>query len=158
MQNKYLKFLFFCHFSKGCHVRCHINWVQNFHLMLYLNLHFLFVKYWKNAGPYIIKTLNLSSTRKCDNEPQGTLFSWYGLILFLPHQSNATDHSWPLAMDDICKNKKPCLYVYKKTSAKLSRAFGLSLGKWKCISFIFVFTHSLLQICVTQIQQYLSSV
>ena len=29
-----------CHFCKGCHVRCHTNWVQDFHLMLYLDSHF----------------------------------------------------------------------------------------------------------------------
>ena len=92
-----------------------------------------------NADPYIIKPPNLSSTRKCDNEPQGIAFSWFGPILFLPHQSNVIDHSWPLAMDHICKNKNPYLYVHKKTSAKLSRPSNPSLGKWKCISFIFVF-------------------
>ena len=68
-----------------------------------------------NAELYIIKSLNLSSTRKCYNEPQGTLFLWFGLILFLPHQSNVIDHSWPVAMSHICKNKKLCLYVHEKT-------------------------------------------
>ena len=38
-----------------------------------------------NADLYIIKLPNLSSTRKCGNEPQDTLFSWFGPILFLPH-------------------------------------------------------------------------
>ena len=96
------------------------------------------VKYWKLYRPLCYwnpKTI----TRKCDNEPQGTLVSLFGPILFLSHQSNVIDHSWPITMDHICKNKKPCLYVHKKASAKLSRPSNFSLGKWKCISFIFVF-------------------
>ena len=72
-----------------------------------------------NANPYIIKLLHLSGTRKCGNEPQGTLFSWSGLILFLRHQSDVMNHSWPLAMDHICKNKKPCLHVHKKNFSGL---------------------------------------
>ena len=32
------------HFCKNFHVRCHINWVQDLHLMFYLNSHFLLVK------------------------------------------------------------------------------------------------------------------
>ena len=67
-----------------------------------------------HADLYIIKPPNLSSTRKCDNEPQGTLFSWFGAILFLPHQSNLIDYSWSLAMGHICKNKRSCLYVHEK--------------------------------------------
>ena len=90
-----------------------------------------------NADPYITKPPNLSSTGKCDNEPHDTLFSWFGPILFLLHQRNSIDHSWPLAMDHICKNKKPSLYVHKK---KLAQNFPvlLSLDKWKCMSFICV--------------------
>ena len=102
------------------------------HLFFWLNTE-------SNAVPCITKPPSLSSTRMYDNEPQGTLFSWFDTVLFLPHQSNVMSHSWPLAMDHICKNKKPCLYVHKKTSAKLSQPSNPSLGKWKCISFIFVF-------------------
>ena len=29
----------------------------------------------KNVNPYIIKLPNLSSTKECDDEPEGTLFS-----------------------------------------------------------------------------------
>ena len=47
----------------------------------------------KNADPYITKIPSLSSTRECDHEPEGTLFSLLGPILFLPHQSNVTDQS-----------------------------------------------------------------
>ena len=67
-----------------------------------------------NADSYITKPPNLSSTGKCDNEPHDTLFSWFGPMLFLLHQSNNINHSWPLAMDHICRNKKPFLYVHKK--------------------------------------------
>ena len=116
-------------------VSSHINWVP-FDVVTQI---FFWLNTKKNAEPYIIKPPNLSSTRKCDNELQGTLFSWFVPILFLPHQSNVIDHSWPLSMDQICKNKKPCLYVLKKTSAKLSRPSNLSLGKWKCISSIYAF-------------------
>ena len=36
-----------CHSRKRCHVRCHINWVQDFHLMFYLDPYFLQVKSYK---------------------------------------------------------------------------------------------------------------
>ena len=39
------------HFCKRCHVLCNVNLVQDFHLMLYLNSHFLLVKYWKKCRP-----------------------------------------------------------------------------------------------------------
>ena len=45
-------FFFFC---KNCHSRCHINWIQDFHLMLYLNHIFFWLNNGKNAGPYITK-------------------------------------------------------------------------------------------------------
>ena len=67
-----------------------------------------------NADPYNTKPPNLSSTRKCDNKPHDTLFSWFRPMLFLLDQSNNIDHNWPLAMEHICKNKKPCLCVHKK--------------------------------------------
>ena len=76
MQNEYSRFLSFVIF-----VRCYINWVQNFHLVLYLN-----------------------SQRK--------------------------------------QNKKPCLYVHKKTTTKHFRRYNPSLGKWKSIIF---------QICILPI-------
>ena len=74
MQNEYSKFLYFCH-SQHCHDRCHINWVQDFHLMLYLSSYFLWLNTENNADPYIIKPPILLSTIRCDNEPQCTLFS-----------------------------------------------------------------------------------
>ena len=84
----------------------------------------------ENADPYIIKPLNLSSARDCDDEPEGTLFSWFWPILFIPHQSNVMGYSWLLAMNYICKNKQPSLYVHKKTNVKLSRPSDSLLGKW----------------------------
>ena len=141
MQNEYSKILSFCHFCKRCHVRFNINWVQDFddfvHLTLYLTRIFFWLNTENNANPYVTKPANLSSTGKCDNEPHDTLFSWFGPMLFLLHQSDNIDHSWPLAMDHICKNKKPSLYVHKK---KLAQNFPvlLSLDKWKCMSFICV--------------------
>ena len=125
MQNKYSKFLSFCH----------MNWIS-FHVVTQI---FFWLNTKNNAEPYIIKSPNLSSTRKCYNEPQGTLFSSFVPLLFLPLQSNVIVHSWPLSIDHICKNKKPRLYVLKKTSAKLYRSSILSLGKWKCVWFIFAF-------------------
>ena len=85
----------------------------------------------KNADSYIIKNPSLSSTTEYNDEPEATLSPWSGPILFLPHQTNAMDHSWLFTMDHICKNKKPCLYVHKKTSTKLCRPSNPSLGKWK---------------------------
>ena len=43
-----------CYFCKRCHVSCHINWFQDFHLMLYLNSHFLLAKYWKKMPTLIL--------------------------------------------------------------------------------------------------------
>ena len=64
-----------CSFCKCCHVRCHINLVQDFHLMLYLNAYIYFsLKTGKNADPYIIKLPSLSGNRECDDEPESTLF------------------------------------------------------------------------------------
>ena len=60
---------------KRYHVRCHINCVQEFHLILYLNSHCFWLNNGKNTDPYIIKSLCLSSSRECDDEPEGTVFS-----------------------------------------------------------------------------------
>ena len=83
------------------------------------------ILFWLNNGkyadPYIINPPSLSRTRTCDDEPDGTLFLWFGSILFLRHQSNIMDHSGLLATEHVCKNKKPHLYVHKKTTTKLSR-------------------------------------
>ena len=38
-----------CHSRKRCQDRCYINWLQDFHLMLYLNSQFLLVKYRKKC-------------------------------------------------------------------------------------------------------------
>ena len=103
-----------CHFCKHCHVRCHINWIQDFIWCCILNHIFFWLKNTKNDDPYKTKLTSLSSTRECDDDPEGTLFSWFRPILFLPHQRNVMDHSWLLAMNHICKNKKPYLYVHKK--------------------------------------------
>ena len=158
MQNEYSKFLSFCHFCKRCHVRCHIIGFKTSIWCSILTHIFFWLNTKNNADPYIITPPNLSSTRKCDNEPQGTLISWFGPILFLPHQSNVIDHSWPLAIDHICKNKNYVYMCIKKTSVKLSMPSHTLLGKSKCISLIFVFIHFLLQVSVTQIQQSLSRV
>ena len=64
-----------CHSLKRCQDKCYINWLQDFHLMLYLNSQFLLVKYRKNAETYTIKLPNLSTTRECNDEPEGPPFS-----------------------------------------------------------------------------------
>ena len=43
-----------CYFCKRCHVSCHIIWFQDFHLMLYLNSHFLLAKYWKKMPTLLL--------------------------------------------------------------------------------------------------------
>ena len=141
MQNEYSNFLSFCYFYKGRHVRYRINWVQYYHLMLYLNSHFLLVNTENNADPYIIKPPSLSSTRERDDHYTSAMYTIFMVwtYIILPHQNNVMDHSWPLVMDHICKNKKTCLYVHKTTSAKLSRLSNPPLGKGKRISFIFLF-------------------
>ena len=60
---------------------------------------------------------------ECDDEPEGTLFSWFGPIWFLPHQKNVMDHGWVLAMNHICENKKSCLYVHTHTKKNLAKNF-----------------------------------
>ena len=45
------------------------------------------------------------------------------------------DLQWPIYV----KSKNHVYMCIKKTSAKLSRPSNPSLGKWKCISYIFVF-------------------
>ena len=92
----------------------------------------------KNVDPYIIKLSSLSNTREFDDEPNGTLCSWFGHILFLQYEINAIGHGWLLAMDHVCKNKMSCLYVLKK-STKHSRPSKTLLVKWQSIPFIFVF-------------------
>ena len=86
------------------------------HILFWLNTE-------NNADSYITKPPNLSSTGKCDNEPHDKLFSWFGPMLFLLHQSNNIDHSWPLEMDHICKNEKLCLSVHKKNQRKTFKTF-----------------------------------
>ena len=87
-----------CHSCKSCHVRCHLNWVQDFCLMLYLNPRLLLVKSWKNANSYSSNPRRLSTTRACHDEHEDTLFLWFVPILFLQHQRNFMDHSWLPAM------------------------------------------------------------
>ena len=53
-----------CHVCRHCHVRCHINWFQDFHLMPYLNPHFLLVKYWKKWGPLYYETLQVYQAQR----------------------------------------------------------------------------------------------
>ena len=107
--------------------------------MLYLNPIFFWLNTGKNADPYIIKPPSLLTTRECDVEADGALFSWFGRILFLPHQSNFMAHFWLFAINHICKNKKPYLYMHKKARTKLLRPSNPSLGRWKSTCFIFVF-------------------
>ena len=102
-----------CQSSKRCHVRCHINWVQDFHLMLYLNPPWLNPV--KNTDPCINKPLSLSSTKQCDDKPEDRLFPWFVSILFLQHHSNVMDLSWLPAIGNIYKEKKGCLYVHNKS-------------------------------------------
>ena len=151
MQIDYSKFLSFCHFCKSCHVSCHINWFKTSNWYCILTHIFFWLNTEYNANPYTIKPPRLSSIRECDYEPQGTIFSWFGAILFLLHQNNIIDHRWPLAMDHICKNKEPCVYVHKKTSRKLSRPSNPSLDEKVYLSYLY-FTHYLVQVSLTQIQ------
>ena len=129
MENEYSKFSSFCHFSMRCHVRCHINWAQDFHLMSNLNI-FFWLNTENNADPYIINPPYLSRPKNIINELWGTLFSWFGSILFLLHQCKC--HWWQLTT---CSG--PYIYVktkghvymrIKKTSTKLSRTSDSSLG------------------------------
>ena len=64
-----------CSSRKRCHVRCHINCVQEFHLILYLNSHCFSLNNGKNTDSYIIKSPSLSRSKECDDKPEGTVFS-----------------------------------------------------------------------------------
>ena len=57
---------------------------------------------------------------ECDDEPEGTLFSWFGPILFLPHQKNVMDHGWVLA---IYLKTKSLAYMYTHTKKNLAKNF-----------------------------------
>ena len=141
-----------CHFFKHGHVRCPVNWIQDFIWCCILNRIFFWLNRGKNADAYITKLKSIKHQRvRCWPGGQTIFLKW--AFLFLPHQNNVMDHSWVVAMNHICKNKKPYLYVHKKTSKKLSRPSNLSLGKWRSLSLILVFTHYPVQVSFTQIQQ-----
>ena len=70
------------HSPKGSHVACDINWVQDFHLVWYLNPHVLLVKFRITFKPLYYQPPSLWSTKECDNEPKGTLFHDLWLAYF----------------------------------------------------------------------------
>ena len=41
----------------------------------------------------ILLNFKVYQAPECDDEPEGTLFSLFGPVLFLLHQSNVMDHS-----------------------------------------------------------------
>ena len=86
------------HSRKRCHAKCQKYWVQEFLSMLYFNPCFYLLNLRKNANLYIIKPPSPSSAKECDDAPKGTLFLWFGPILFLQHRSNVMDHRWLLAV------------------------------------------------------------
>ena len=108
------------HFCKHCHIRCHINWIHSIWCCILTRI-FFWLNNGRNTDPYITKLSSLSNTREYDDDPEGALSSWLWPILFLPYQRNVMDHSWVLAMNHICENKKPCLYVHKKIVINLPR-------------------------------------
>ena len=138
MQNEYSKFLSFCHFCKRCHVRCQINWVQNFHLMLYLNSHFLLVKYWKQCRRLLLNPQFYQAPESEIMNQKEHYFHDLNLSYFYPskqcHRSQLTTWQWTM----YGKTKSRVYMSIKKTSKELSSLSNPSLGKWKSIFFIFV--------------------
>ena len=105
-----------CHSCKCCHVRCNINWVQDFNLMLYLNSHFLLAKYCKKCPILGLLISQVCQAPKSAMLNQITRFSWFGLsflysIKLLPWIT-ADYLQWALYV----KRKKSCLYENKKTN------------------------------------------
>ena len=117
-----------CYFCKHCHITCHINWVQDFHFITPI---FFWLNTGKNTGSYIIKSPSLSNQRMHS-------FHDLGLSYFYNIKAISRIIADYFAINHICKNKKSCLHVNKKTSAKSSRSSNLSLGRSTGISFIFV--------------------
>ena len=144
MQNEYSKFLSFCHFCKRCHVKTVIWCCILTHIFFWLNTE-------NNADSYIIKHQSLSNTRKCDNEPEGTLFFMIWSYFYLIEAM-----SWipadPLQWTIHGKTKSRVYMSIKKTSTKLSRLSNTSLGKWKSIFFILISYSLSFTTFTTQIQ------
>ena len=59
----------------------------------------------KKSDPYIIKPRSVSSTRECDDKPEGALFLILGFMFFLQHQNTIMDYSWLLSR----------VYMYKQS-------------------------------------------
>ena len=101
-----------CRFCKRCHVRCH--WIQDFHLMLYLNSHFLLTQ---RVHSFLDLGLSYFYRIKVMSWITGEYLQW-----------------------TIYVKTKSHVYMYiKKTSKKLSRPSNPSLSKWRSLSFVFVF-------------------
>ena len=66
----------------------------------------------RNADPYVTKLSNLSSTRECDDDPEGTQYYWFGPISF---QSNVMNHRW---LWIIYVKTKSHVYMYIKKTSK----------------------------------------
>ena len=125
MQNEFSKF------CKRCHVRCHINWVQDFHWMFYLNSHFLLIEYWLlNSQIYqAVESIIMNHRVHYFHDLSPPCFYCIKAMSLI-----TGDH----LLSTIFVKTKSRVYMHKKTSAKLSRLSDPSLNKSKCISYIFV--------------------
>ena len=103
-----------------------------------------------NAELYIIKSLNLSSTRKFIMNHRVHYFYDLGLSYFYRIKAMSLITADKLQWAIYVKTKS-CVYMCMK---KLSRPSNPLLGKWKCINLWYLyFAHFRLQVSITHIQQ-----
>ena len=120
-----------CHFSKCYHVRCHINWVQDFHSMLYLNSLFLLVKCLKKYRSFILLNSQVYQASKSVMMNQ-RVHHFHDLGRFMI-STTSKSVSWMTADYlewTIYVKTKSCVCIYmKKTSTKLYRPSNPLLSK-----------------------------
>ena len=136
----------FCHFCKRCHVRCHINWVQDFDDLMILSIWrcilthiFFWLNTENNANPYITKLPYLANTESVIMNHMIHHFHHLVQCYFYCIKEITLITADHLQWTIYAKIKSHVYTCIKKTSAKNSSPSNPSLDKWKCMSFIFVF-------------------
>ena len=111
-----------CHSRKIYHVRCHINWVLDFHFISYLNPYFLLIKSREKYRRLIIKIQcvyqildNVMINQRVHYFHDLCLFFFYGILDRRGSSWNVMDQSWLHAIGHVYKSKQRRLYVHKKS-------------------------------------------
>ena len=123
-----------CYFCKRCHGRCHINRVQDFHLILFLTQIFFWLNSGKIGEPYIIQL-------QVDQAPESVIMNQrvhYFLDLGLSYFDHIKAMSWITAeylqWTIYVKTKsRVCMYIKKLYIKKIFRPSNPLLGKWRIV-------------------------